>query len=118
MVEHRRYSPIRGTSMSAKHGSGQTHDDPIRQWDGAVPILMSVVVLLMVAVELCRHGLHAPHHDENASDHAAIMLMFGQIPIMFWFVASRRQPVLRILPTLAIQLTLWAIAFASAVRLT
>lgn len=106
--------------MSDKHasGSGKPRGAPIQQWDGAMPILMSVVVLMMVVVELCRHGLHASHHDEGTPDHVATMLMFGQVPIMFWFVASRRHPALRILPTLAIQLALWAIAFASAVRLT
>jgi hypothetical protein len=83
-----------------------------------MPILMSMAVLLMVVVELFQHGPHAPHHDENTSDHIAIMLMFGQVPIMFWFVAMRRQSVRRILPTLAIQLVLWSVTFASAVTLT
>ena len=83
-----------------------------------MPVLMSVTVLLMIIVELIRYGLHAPRHDEGTSDHIAIMLMFGQVPIMFWFVATRRHSVSVILPTLAIQLSLWAIAFASAVTLT
>lgn len=83
-----------------------------------MPILMSVTVLLMIVVELFRNGLHAPRNDEGASDHIAIMLMFGQVPIMFWFVATRRHSVSAILPTLVIQLSLWAITFASAVALT
>jgi len=91
---------------------------PLRQWDGAMPIIMSLVVVLMVLVDLCTHGLHAPHHDEGTADHIAILLMFGQVPIMFWFVASRRGQVSRILPTLAIQLMLWSITFAMAVSLT
>ena len=91
---------------------------PIRQWDGVMPILMSIVVLLMVAVELWKYGPHLVHHDEGTADHIAILLMFGQIPIMFWFAASGRQHVRTILPTLVIQLSLWAITFALAVTLT
>ncbi|RDS79721.1 hypothetical protein DWU98_16790 [Dyella monticola] len=100
---------------SSTHPGG---DAPLWQWDGAMPIIMSLVVLLMVAVELCKQGLHAPHHDEGTADHIAIMLMFGQVPIMFWFVLSRRHHVSRMLPTLAIQLMLWSITFALAVSLT
>jgi len=83
-----------------------------------MPILMSVTVLLMIVIELFRHGLHAPRHDEGTSDHIAIMLMFGQIPIMFWFVATRRHSVSAIVPTVVIQLALWTVTFASAVTLT
>jgi hypothetical protein len=61
--------------------------------------------LLMIVVELCRYGLHAPSHDEGTPDHTAIML---------WFVATRRHSVSTILPTLVIQLSLWTITFASA----
>ena len=105
--------------MSPKHPRlDPTSDSPIKQWDGAMPILMSTIVLLMIAAELISHGLHAPHHDEGASDHLAIILMFGQVPIMFWFVAMRRHAVSRILPTLAIQLALWAFTFVSAVVLS
>jgi len=79
---------------------------------------MSVTVLLMIVIELFRHGLHAPRRDEGTSDHIAIMLMFGQIPIMFWFVATRRHSISAIVPTLVIQLALWRVTFASAVTLT
>ncbi|GGA16942.1 hypothetical protein [Dyella nitratireducens] len=83
-----------------------------------MPILMSMVVLLMIGMELWKHGLHAPHHDEGTVDHIAMLLMYGQIPIMCWFVAWRRHPVRSILPTLAIQLALWATTFALAALLT
>ena len=83
-----------------------------------MPILMSIVVLLMVVGELWRHGLHAAHHDEGTADHIAMLLMFGQIPIMFWLTAPWRHRGRSVLPTLAIQLSLWAITFASAVTLT
>ena len=91
---------------------------PIRQWDGAMPLLMSLTVLVIVVVELWKHGLHAPHHDEETADHIAMLLMYGQVPILFWFVASRRGRVRRILPTLALQLGLWMGAFVAAVGLT
>jgi hypothetical protein len=106
-----------GFPMSSEHPSlsALPNGAPIRQWDGAMPILMSLVVLLMIAVELWKHGTHASHHDEDTADHIAMLLMFGQIPIMFWFAASGRHHVRRILPTLVIQLSLWAITFAAAV---
>lgn len=104
--------------MHAKHpsGPGLIHGAPLRQWDGAMPILMSLAVLMMIVVEISRHGLHAPHHDEDTADHLAMLLMYGQIPIMFWLVA--RHPARKILLTLFIQLALWAMTFAAAVVLT
>lgn len=109
---------IASMSPDDPSGSIQKGNSPIRRWDGAMPILMSIAVLLMIATEIARHGLHAPRGDEDASDHIAMLLMYGQIPIMFWFVATRRQPAGRILSTLALQLALWVITFVSAVTLT
>lgn len=90
---------------------------PLRAWDGVAPLLMSLAVLLMIASELWRYGLHA-HHVSDLADHVAQLLMFGQIPIMFWFAAPGRRRVRQILPVLALQLGLWAITFALAVSLT
>lgn len=83
-----------------------------------MPIIMSVAVLMMIAAELWKYGPHAPHHDEETIDHIAILLMFGQIPIMFWFAAPGRRLARHVAPILAIQLSLWAITFALAVVLT
>lgn len=90
----------------------------LREWDGATPILMSLAVLAMVAIDCLKHGLHAPHHDEGGIDHIGMLLMFGQIPIMMWFTAPRRHRFRQVLPTLILQLLLWATAFVSAVTLT
>jgi TorA maturation chaperone TorD len=90
----------------------------LRQWYGGTPIAMSVVVLLMIAADLARHGLQAPHHDEDAADHIAMLLMYGQIPIMGGLVATRGHALRAVLVVLAIQLALWAITFAAAVKLT
>jgi hypothetical protein len=98
--------------------SAPPNDAPIRQWDGAMPIIMSTVVQLIIAVQLWKYGLHPAHHDEDTADHIAMLLMFGQIPIMFWFTATGRHHAQKILPTLALQLSLWAITFALAVTLT
>lgn len=98
--------------------SSQRFLAPLRQWDGLLPTLMSIVVLVMIIAERLHQGMHAPHHDEGTADHVAIMLMYGQIPIMLWFVAARRHPVRTIAPTLAIQLGLWAATFIAAVMLT
>lgn len=104
--------------MYAKHPSrpGWINGAPLRRWEGAMPILMSLVVLVMVVVEIGKHGLHAQHHDEDTADHFTMLLMYGQIPIMFWLVA--RRPARKILLTLFIQLALWAMTFVSAVVLT
>ncbi|WP_158881477.1 hypothetical protein [Rhodanobacter sp. L36] len=104
--------------MPSEPSSGLSHTSPLRHWDGALPIVMSIVVLLMVAVEVWKHGLHAPHHDEGTADHIAMLLMFGQVPIMFWFSAPGRRRIREILPTLALQLSLWVTTFALAVALT
>lgn len=103
--------------MSSQHSSNgeDMSGAPIRQWSGATPMLMSVVVLLMIAIDLWKHGLHQSHHDEGITDHIAILLMFGQIPIICWFVILGRHHVRRILPTLVIQLTLWTITYAAGV---
>ena len=105
--------------MSSEHASSAepTNGAPIRSWSGAVPILMSAVVLLMFAADLWQHGLHQPHHDEGTADHIGMLLMFGQFPIIGWFVASGRHHLRRMLPTLAIQLTLWAITYAAGIVL-
>lgn len=106
--------------MATEHASypGRSNGAPIKQWDGAMPIIMSLTVLMMVAFDLWKHGLHAAHHDESGADHLAMLLMFGQIPIMFWFTRPGAHRIRSILPVLMIQLSLWAITFASAVALT
>lgn len=83
-----------------------------------MPIIMSIIVLLMIAAELWKYGPHAPRHNEGTIDHIAILLMFGQIPIMFWFAAPGRRRARQVIPTLAIQLSLWVITFILAVVLT
>jgi hypothetical protein len=99
--------------MTSEHSSSPTSDSPIRQWDGALPFIMSAVVLLMIVLEP-----HTAHHDEGAADHIAMLLMYGQIPIMLWFVAPWRHRARRALPTLLLQLALWAFTFALAVVLS
>ncbi|MET3650501.1 hypothetical protein [Dyella japonica] len=78
---------------------------------------MSLVVLLMIAADIWKHGLHAPHHPDDTADHIAQLLMFGQI-IMFRFAAPGRYPARRTLPTLALQLAPWVTTFVLTVALT
>ena len=105
-------------STERSPGPNQPWSSPIKQWDGAMPIVMSLIVWLMIAGDILKHGLHALHHDEDGVDHLAMLLMFGQIPIMLWFTAPMRHRIRDILPTLGIQLSLWAVTFAAAVVLT
>ena len=105
-------------AVPSERPTGTRRGSPIRAWDGALPIIMSVIVLLMIAADVWKHGWHAPHHDETTADHIAMLLMFGQVPIMFFFSAPGRRRIREILPTLVLQLSLWAITFGLAVALT
>jgi hypothetical protein len=106
--------------MAAEHSPNSPPPSSalIKQWDGALPIIMSVIVLLMIAADIWKHGVHAPHHDEGSADHIAQLLMFGQIPIMLWFAAPGRHRAGRVAPTLAIQLALWVMTYVLALTLT
>lgn len=77
-------------SLASSLRPPRVEDSPIRGWDGAMPIIMSAIVLVMVGFDLWKHGFHALHHDEGSADHIAMLLMFGQIPIMFWVAAPGR----------------------------
>jgi hypothetical protein len=70
--------------------------------------------LVMVVIDLLRHGLHAPRHDEGAADHIAILLMFGQIPIVVSFLVSARHELRRIAPVFAAQVVFWLITYLLA----
>src|ERR1700687_5903685 len=85
----------------------------IRSWSAAAPITMSSIVLMLMATDAL-FGLNPlPIHDEGAIDHIAMILMFGQVPIILYFVFNGRREIKRILPVLATQLSLGAIIFAA-----
>jgi hypothetical protein len=91
---------------------------PIDRWNGVLPVLMSLTVLAMLVCELGRYGMHAtPARDENGADHVAMLLMFGQLPIIASFVMSGWRQLRRIAPLLTVQVALWLVVFALA-RLT
>jgi hypothetical protein len=90
---------------------------PIDRWNGVLPVLMSLTVLAMIVCELGRYGVHAPTRDETGADHVAMLLMFGQVPIIGSFVISGWRELRRIAPLLTVQVALWVMVFALA-RLT
>lgn len=90
---------------------------PVNQWTFWVPILMSLLVLLMVVHDLVEFGFHAPHHDETGVDHVAMLLMFGQLPIMIGFIAANRVTFRWRVAPCAMQVGLWVLVYAGA-RLT
>jgi sorbitol-specific phosphotransferase system component IIC len=90
---------------------------PVERWNGVLPILMSLTVLAMIVFELGKHGVHAPRHDEGGADHVAMLLMYGQLPVVASFIFSWRRELWRAAPVLAAQLLLWLLVFAAA-RLT
>jgi hypothetical protein len=89
-------------------------DHPINRWNGATPLLMTLVALALIVRDLVRNGLHAPHHDEGAADHIAIILMYGQIPIVISFVVSGWREFRRIAPVVAAQVSLWLLTFGAS----
>jgi hypothetical protein len=95
----------------------EIHKDPtppIKRWNGAMPLVMTSVVLVMVILDLIRYGFHAPRHDEGTADHIAMLLMFGQIPIIISFVVSGRNEIKRIAPVLITQMALWLLTYTLA----
>jgi hypothetical protein len=79
-----------------------------------MPLLMSLIVLAMIVVDLVRYGLHAPRHDEGTADHIAILLMFGQLPIMLSLVISGWREWPRVRSVLTLQIALWGLVFFMA----
>lgn len=92
------------------------HTPPIQRWNGATPLVMTGIVLVMVVMDLIRHGFHAPRHDEGAADHIAILLMFGQIPIVISFLWSGRKEIKRIVPVFVAQVALWLLTYVLALQ--
>jgi len=73
---------------------------------------MSLIVLAMIVVDLLRYDLHAPRHDEGTADHIAIVLMFGQLPIMLSLVISGWREWPRARSVLTLQIALWGLVFS------
>jgi hypothetical protein len=92
------------------------HTPPIQRWSGATPLVMTGIVLVMVVMDLIRYGFHAPRHDEGAADHIAILLMFGQTPIVISFLWSGRKEIKRIAPVFVAQVVLWLLTYALALQ--
>jgi hypothetical protein len=89
-------------------------DHPLNRLSGVAPFLMSLAVLAMIVHHVGKYGLHAPHHDEAGADHVAMLLMYGQFPIMMFFLASGWRELKRRLPVFAAQAALWVLAVSSA----
>jgi hypothetical protein len=71
----------------------------------------------VILVQLGKYGLHPPPRAESGTDHLAMLLMFGQLPIMASLLLAGRRELRRVAPVLGLQVLLWAVVFAAA-RLT
>lgn len=89
---------------------------PIQRWSGATPLVMTGIVFVMVVMDLIRYGFHAPRHDEGTADHIAILLMFGQIPIIISFLWSGRREIKRIAPLFIAQVAFWLLTYFLALQ--
>src|SRR5258708_26936135 len=86
-------------------------------WTGVVPIAMSLTLLLLFLAGDQVLGVNPlPIHDEDATDHIGMLLMYGQVPVIGYFVFANRRQIKRLLPLLAVQLSLLAIIFAGVYR--
>jgi len=90
------------------------NDHPLKRWSAIAPFLMSLVVLVMTLHDAAKYGLHAPHHDETGADHIAMLLMYGQIPIMLAFLVSGWRELRRRLPLFAAEVALWVLVVGAA----
>jgi hypothetical protein len=94
--------------------------DLIARWScsGIAPIAMSLLVLLMLIAGDALFGANPlPIHDEDAADHIGMILMYGQAPIMLYFVFAGRHRIRRILPVLLVQCLAWVSTFAAVAHL-
>jgi hypothetical protein len=89
---------------------------PIQRWNGATPLVMTGIVFVMVVMDLIRYGFHAPRHDESTAEHVAMLLMFGQIPIIISFLWSGRKEISRIATVLIAQVAFWLLTYVLALQ--
>jgi hypothetical protein len=86
-------------------------------WSGFVPIAMSLALLLLTWLG---HGILGvnplPMHDEDAMDHIGMLLVYGQVPVIAYFVFVNRRQTRRMLPSLGVQLALLAIILGAVYR--
>jgi hypothetical protein len=85
-------------------------------WSGVVPIAMSLTLLLMWIGRGVIGVNPLPIHDEDAIDHVGMLLMYGQVPVIAYFVFNSRRQIKRTLPLLGVQLSLWALVLAAVYR--
>jgi hypothetical protein len=86
---------------------------PIKDPAAVVPLLMSALLILLLGIsEIIPLGPSIPIHDEYLADHVAMLLFYGQVPIIVLFAALYRGEFKRAAPVLALQLSLLAATFA------
>ena len=77
----------------------------IRHWAAVTPLVMSAMLLSIVVIgQLIPLGPSIPIHDEYLADHLAMLLFFGQIPVLAFFALHSRRQIERAIPILAVQL--------------
>jgi hypothetical protein len=86
-------------------------------WSGVVPIAMSLTLLLLMWVGGGVLGVNPlPIHDEDAIDHIGMLLVYGQVPVIAYFVFDNRRQIKLMLPMLGVQLALLAMILGGVYR--
>jgi hypothetical protein len=85
-------------------------------WTGFVPVAMSLTLLLMWMGQYVLGVNALPMHDEDAIDHIGMLLMYGQIPLIAFFVFGNRRQIKGVLPLLGVQLSLLAMILGGIYR--
>jgi uncharacterized protein YneF (UPF0154 family) len=86
-------------------------------WSGVVPIAMSLTLLLLIWVGGGVLGVNPlPIHDEDAVDHIGMLLVYGQVPVIAYFVLDNRRETGRMLAMLGVQLALLAMILGGVYR--
>ncbi|MGA2832573.1 MAG: hypothetical protein ABSE55_05835 [Terracidiphilus sp.] len=79
---------------------------------GIAPIVMSLISLALVIEGAIEFRLH-PQADEGWQAHIFQILMVTQLPIIFAFLVVGSHSLKQKLPTLGVQILLWAVALGA-----
>jgi hypothetical protein len=94
-------------------GLSAVSDQPISRLSGVAPIMMSLVALLAVVKAAVNYEHDGPPLDEDGPWHVFLLMLFMQLPIIWYFVFRSRREFPRALPVLVTQMSLWAISLGA-----
>ena len=94
--------------------SERMKNHPFNRLSAYAPIYMSVIALLAVAKAMVNFKRFGPALDEDGPWHVFMLMMFLQLPIIFYFVVRYRDELGKVLPIFAAQLSMWVLSLTAA----